>query len=173
MCTQVCVHSSTNTHTCIIIGDGCSRDLYRERRRRCGAGGRERRVVSRAIRIFHVRKWAGWWGGGKNTHFSRAEVGGVMGRMEKYEFFTCGSGRGDGAEGKIWREKYFSLRPISLRPITPPTSAREKFVWLARLNVNRVVLCSTACRTSSVTSATVRGATRTASVRKDVQTARR
>ena len=31
---------------------------------------------------------------------------------------------------------------------------------------------STACRTSSVTSATVRGATRTVSVRKDVQTAR-
>ena len=47
-------------------------------------------VVSRAIRIFHARKWAG-------------EVGGVK------------------AEGKI---------PL---PITPPTSAREKFVWPARL----------------------------------------
>ena len=37
-----------------------------------------------------------------------------------YEFFTCGSGRGDG------------------RPDTPPTSAREKLVWPARLPLARL-----------------------------------
>ena len=74
LCAQL--HTHARVYRC--KGDGCSRDLHREQRRLCGAGGRERKD-----------------------------------------------------------------------------------------------LCSTACWTISVTSATVRGATRTASVRKDVQTARR
>ena len=42
LCAQLHTHTHTHTRVYRCKGDGCSRDLYRERRRRCGAGGRER-----------------------------------------------------------------------------------------------------------------------------------